>query len=147
ALSPQDSELYHWLGRVYGRRAELANVFSAPGLASKTRQMFERAVQLDSNNRDALDDLFDYYLEAPGFLGGGISKAEDVAKRIAKLDEAQGQFIQAQINEKRSEYQAAEEHLRRAAELAPREAGRILDLAVYLAKRGRMKESDAMFAQ
>jgi Flp pilus assembly protein TadD len=147
SLAPAQSELYHWLGRAYGRRAETASIFSAPGLASKTRQMFERAVQLDPNNRDALDDLFDYYLQAPGLLGGGIPKAEEVAKRIAKLDEAQGQYAQAQVNDKRSEYQAAEEHLRRAVELAPRQVSRIVDLAVYLSQRGRMKESDAMFAQ
>jgi len=145
--APQNSELYHWLGRVYGRRAEIANVFPAPGLASKTRQMFERAVQLDPRNRDALDDLFDYYLQAPGLLGGGISKAEQVAQQIARLDEAQGQYTEALLNEKKNEFPAAEEHFRRAAELAPREAGRIVDLAVYLAKRGRTKESDAMFAQ
>jgi Flp pilus assembly protein TadD len=109
--------------------------------------MFERAVQLNPKNQDALDDLFDYYLQAPGFLGGGIQKAEEVANHIAKLDEAQGNYAQAQLNDKRNEYQAAEEHLRRAIELAPREAGRIVDLATYLAKRGRVKESDAMFAQ
>jgi tetratricopeptide (TPR) repeat protein len=147
ALAPSSSQLYHWLGRCYGRRAETASIFSAPGLASKTREMFEKAVQLDPGNRDALDDLFDYYLQAPGLLGGGIPKAEEVAKRIAKLDEAQGQSVQARVNDKRKEYEAAEEHLRRAVELAPRQVGRIVDLAVYLAQRGRMKESDAMFAQ
>jgi len=146
-LEPGSSELYHWLGRSYGRRAETASIFSAPGLASKTRQMFEKAVQLDPNNRDALDDLFDYYLQAPGLLGGGISKAEEIAGRIAKLNEAQGQYVQAQVNEKRNEYDAAEEHLRRAVELAPRQASRLVDLATYLSKRGRVKESDAMFAQ
>jgi tetratricopeptide (TPR) repeat protein len=147
AITPRSSQIYEWLGRSYGRRAETASIFSAPGLASKTRQMFEMAVQLDPKNQDALDDLFDYYLEAPGFLGGGIPKAEDVAKHIAKLDEAQGHYVQAQLNDKRKEYQAAEEQLRRAVELAPREANRLVDLAKYLAKRGRVKESDAMFAQ
>jgi len=146
-LAPQSSELYHWLGRAYGRRAEMATIFSAPSLASKTRQMFERAVQLDPKNSEALDDLFDYYLQAPGFLGGGIQKAEEVARHIAKLDEAQGYYAQAQLNDKRNEYQAAEEQLRHAAEIAPREASRIIDLAKYLAKRGHTKESDAMFAQ
>ena len=48
-------------------------MFTATGLASKARQNFERAVQLDPQNREALSDLFEYYLEAPGFLGGGLS--------------------------------------------------------------------------
>ena len=36
--------------------------------------MFERAVALDPANREAVGDLFDYYLGAPGFLGGGANK-------------------------------------------------------------------------
>jgi tetratricopeptide (TPR) repeat protein len=143
----QSSELYHWLGRSFGRRAETGTLLTAPGNASKARQMFERAVQLDPSNQEAVNDLFDYYLEAPGFLGGGIQKAEDLARHIATLDAAEGQYAQAQIKERRKEYKAAEDHLRRAAELAPAQVGRILDLAKYLATRERVAESDAMFQQ
>ena len=61
--------------------------------ASKARQYFERAVALDPANEEAMNDLFDYYLQAPGFLGGGFERAEQVAKRIeesvrAELEEA-----------------------------------------------------------
>ena len=31
-------------------------------------------VELDSNNLDARDDLLSFYLEAPGFLGGGKTR-------------------------------------------------------------------------
>jgi tetratricopeptide (TPR) repeat protein len=141
------SELYHWLGRTFGRRAETSSVLTAPGYATKTRQMFERAVQLDPNNQEALNDLFDYYLQAPGFLGGGIQKAEEVARRIASLDAAEGHYAQAQLDQKRKQYKTAEDHLRRAAELAPAQVGRVLDLAKYLASRGRLPESEAMFQQ
>ena len=47
ALDPNNAESSLWLGRAYGRRAETSNPFSAPGYASKARQMFERAVSLD----------------------------------------------------------------------------------------------------
>jgi tetratricopeptide (TPR) repeat protein len=146
-LAPQSSELHHWTGRTYGRRAETGSMFTAPGYASKARQMFEKAVQLDPANQEAVNDLFDYYLEAPGFLGGGVQKAEELAKHIAALDAAEGHYAEAQLNEKRKEYKEAEEHLRRAAELAPRQVGRLLDLGKYLANRGRVNESDAMFNQ
>ena len=37
--------------------------------------------------------------------------------------------------------------MRRAIELAPTEAGRIVDLARYVAKRGRLQEADVLFEQ
>jgi len=100
---------------------------------------------LDPDNEDALSDLFDYYLEAPGFLGGGYDKAEAIAQRIAERNPAGGHFAQSRLAEQRSQFDTAEEQLRRALELAPREVARMLDLARYLAKRGRIPESEAAF--
>jgi tetratricopeptide (TPR) repeat protein len=145
SLAPKDAVCAHWLGRTYGRRAEAGNPFTAPGYATKTRQMFEKAVELDPRNGEAVNDLFDFYLQAPGFLGGGIQKAEALARHIAELDEAEGHYAQAQLDEKRKQFDSAEQHLRRAAQIAPHQVGRILDVAKYLAKRGRIKESDAWF--
>src|SRR6267378_108179 len=38
AADPSNSEYEHWLGKAYGKRAETSSPFTAPGLASKTRQ-------------------------------------------------------------------------------------------------------------
>ena len=145
SLQPSNSEYAHWLGRTFGRRAETSSVFSAPGYASKARQYFELAVRLNPRNDEALNDLFDYYLQAPGLLGGGFDKAQEVAKKIAQLNEAEGHFAQAQLADKRKEYDTAEQQLRRAMELAPRQVGRVIDLAKYVAKRGRIQESETIF--
>jgi Flp pilus assembly protein TadD len=102
---------------------------------------------LDPHNREASNDLFDFYLNAPGFLGGGIDKAEAIAKSIAHERPPESAFEEAQIADRRKDYAAAEAHLRRAMELAPTEAGRIVDLARYTAKRGRFQESDQLFEQ
>jgi Flp pilus assembly protein TadD len=147
ALDPNNPKLVHWLGRTYGRRAETANPFAAPGFASKTRQMFEKSVELDPADKDALGDLLDFYLEAPGFLGGGVHKAEVLAQMILKDDQAEGHYAQGLVADKKKEYDDAEQQFRRAAELAPRQVGRVLVLARYLGNHGRMKESDALFEQ
>jgi tetratricopeptide (TPR) repeat protein len=144
-LNPSKSQYAHWLGRAFGRRAEMSSWFSAPGYASKARQYFEQAVVLDPVNEEALNDLFDFYLEAPGILGGGYDKAQAVARRIAERNPAEGHFAQAQLADKRKQYDTAVEHLRRAMDLAPRQVGRVLDLARYLSKRGRIQESEAAF--
>jgi Flp pilus assembly protein TadD len=147
ALAPQSSELHRLLGIVYGRRAETGSVFTAPGNAKKAHQYFEQAVELDPNNREAVADLFEYYLEAPGIMGGGLDKAETLVVHITRLDTPAGHHALAQLEGKRKNYQAAEEQLRRAVELAPHQVGRLVDLAKFLSDRGRVKESDEKFAE
>ena len=145
AADPKNSDCYLWLGRAFGRRAETSSPFTAPGLASKARQNFEKAVELNPHNLEALSDLFEYYLEAPGFLGGGIDKATKIAERIGALNEIEGYWARAKIAEKRKEYPGAEQALRRAVELAPKQVGRLIDLAKFLASQGRTQESDQTF--
>jgi Flp pilus assembly protein TadD len=147
AAAPKNSDYMDWLGRAYGKRAESSNPLMAPMLASKARQAFERSVALDPRNAEALSDLFEYYLEAPGFLGGGYDKALVVANKIAAVNPAEGHFAKAQLARKHREFNDAEQHLRQAAALAPHQVGRLVDLARFLAEQGRTRESDAVFAQ
>jgi tetratricopeptide (TPR) repeat protein len=146
-LAPDRPDGWLWLGRTFGRRAETSSPFTAPGYAAKARQMFERAVALDPANREAVGDLFEYYLEAPGFLGGGESKAAALAAQVARQDPAEGHYYAALIDQERKQYDSAERHLRAALELAPRQVGRVLALARYLGLHGRAKESDALFEE
>ncbi len=146
ALAPGHSEYQLWLGRAYGRRAETGTWLKAGFNASKARQHFEKAAALDPHNADAVNDLFEYYLNAPPFLGGGVQKAEAIARRIAAERPAESHFELAQIAERRKQYAEAEGQLRRAMEVAPGQVGRVLDLAGFFARHGRIAESDTFFA-
>ena len=145
AADPNHSDYHLWLGRAFGRRAETSSPFTAPGLASRARRCFEKAVELNPRNGEAMNDLFEYYVQAPGFLGGGLDKAAALAQRIQDLDPAEYHFAQAQLAEKRKEWGTAEQQLRRAVDLAPQQAGRVIDLAKFLARQGRHQESEAAF--
>ena len=96
---------------------------------------------------EALSDLLEYYLEAPGFMGGGLDKAVGVADRMASIDPVEGHCAQARLAEKKKEFGSAEQHLQRAAELAPHQASRLIDLARFLARQGRYRESDRSFSK
>jgi tetratricopeptide (TPR) repeat protein len=85
ALEPENSNFHHWLGKSYGRIAETASWIKAMSMAKKTRKAFEKAVALDEKNIDALEDLMQYYLEAPGFLGGSKKKANEIEKRLNQI--------------------------------------------------------------
>ncbi len=145
AANPASSNYAMWLGRAYGRRAETSNLFTAPGYARKTRQFFEKAVALNPRNLDAMNDLLEYYLEAPGILGGGIDKATALVQKIGQVDPVEGTWAQAKVAETKKEFPTAEERLRQAIQLAPEQIGRIIDLARFLSRQGRYDEAEQNF--
>jgi tetratricopeptide (TPR) repeat protein len=147
AAKPDDSAYHAWLGRVYGRRAETSFALNAMGWASKSRASLEKAVQIDPSNYEAVGDLFEFYLQAPGFMGGGLDRAERLVDLVSRRDPAEAAYDRARIAEVRKQYGPAEQYLKRAAELAPHQVGRLLDLAKFLAKQGRYEESDQTFVQ
>lgn len=87
---PNVAEYHFWLGRAYGAEAQKASLFSAPGLAIKTRDEFERSVELDPKSTDGRFGLLEYYLQAPSFMGGSEEKAREQAEAIRKLDAMDG---------------------------------------------------------
>jgi tetratricopeptide (TPR) repeat protein len=145
AEAPLESDYYDWLGKAYGRIAETSSFVSALGWAKKTVRAFERAVELERSNLEALSDVFEYYLQAPGIAGGGIEKAERIARQIGALNPAEGHWAQARLAEKRKDFTAAEREYRAAVDAAPKEVGRALDLAAFLAAHGRYADSEAVF--
>lgn len=142
AADPRNARAWDWLGKAYGKRAETSSFLTAPSYASKARKYFERAVELDPQNVDANDDLFEYHLEAPGFLGGGIEKATQCSERVRELDPAKYQSMKARLAEKQKEFSQAEQFWRQAVQLAPSQVGRLVDLAKFFARQGRSSESE-----
>jgi tetratricopeptide (TPR) repeat protein len=85
-LEPENATYHHILARSYGREAESANWFRAMDLAKKTLLHLELAAKLDSDNINILEDLMDYYREAPQFLGGDTKKANEIESLIEDIN-------------------------------------------------------------
>jgi tetratricopeptide (TPR) repeat protein len=105
---PASSDNQMWLGRAYGFKASHANPLSALSLAIKVRTAFERAVQLDPENVHALNDLGEFYVAAPGLVGGGLDKAQTLAARMQPQFPSQAHRLLALIAEKKKEDAIAE---------------------------------------
>ena len=101
AIAPNNSRYHMWLGRIYGEKADGVVFFKAASLAGKVREEFETAVRLDPNNVEARSDLGEFYLEAPGIVGGGRDKAEAQARALAALDPAKAHYLNGRLAEKR----------------------------------------------
>jgi tetratricopeptide (TPR) repeat protein len=107
--APKNSEFFDWLGRAFVRRADTSNPLSAPLLRKNAKEAFERAVELNPNNTEALSDLFDYYLQAPAVLGGSYEKAGKVAEKMWAVDSSQAFFEQWRLSRKRRDFRTAEQ--------------------------------------
>jgi tetratricopeptide (TPR) repeat protein len=139
-LDPHNSLYQLWLGRAYGEKADHAGFLSAAVLAKKVRTAFERAVELDPQNWDARADLAEFYLEAPGIVGGGEDKARAQADAIAPLNPAMAHWIAARIAAKNHDMASAEREYR-AAIAANQSLGRVwVDLAGLLFHNSRLDD-------
>lgn len=140
-----DNSQYHlWLARAYGEKASRASMVSAYQTAKLAHTEFETAVSLDGQNRDALADLGEYYVEAPRILGGGYNKAEGIVTRLDALDPARAAALRAEIAEAQKDYPAAEQNWRAriaASQSSQEEAAQAwMDLGSFYRRRGRYDE-------
>jgi tetratricopeptide (TPR) repeat protein len=142
ALDPHNG-LYHlWLGRIYGEKADHAGFMSAAGLAKKVRTEFERAVALSPDSWEARTDLAEFYLEAPGVVGGGKDKARDEANRLAPLDAGMAHWVKGRIAEKNKDTDAAEQEFQVAIQVTHGGARSWLNLAGFYHHMNRLPEMD-----
>jgi tetratricopeptide (TPR) repeat protein len=135
--------LYHlWLGRIYGEKADRAGFLKAAGLAGKVRTEFERAVELSPNNWEARTDLAEFYVEAPGMVGGGKDKALSQAELLVPLNPAMAHWVRARIAEKNKDNVAAEKEYRAAIDASEGGARAWLNLAGFYRHAGRLDDME-----
>ena len=61
------------------------------------RKEAERALQLNPNNTDALQDMAEYYWHAPAVGGGDKAKAQQLVDQIARIDPERGYSLRAEF--------------------------------------------------
>lgn len=116
---PQSSQAFVWLGRVYGRQALEASVFTKLSWAGKCREAWETAVKLDPANVEARFDLLGYYLQAPSMAGGGRDKAEAALPAIDAIHPSYGQLARGQMAAADKDLAAARSHFEAAVAADP----------------------------
>src|ERR1700680_158626 len=141
SLEPENAQYHLWLGRLYGEKADHSHFLGAAGLAKKVRSEFETAVRLNPNSAEARTDLAEFYLEAPGIVGGGRDKAEAQAQKLATMDPVRAGWVKGRLAEKKKDLVSAENEYRAAIEASHGAGLAWLNLAFFYRHTGRL---DAM---
>jgi tetratricopeptide (TPR) repeat protein len=134
ANAPSDSVYQMWLGQAYGMKASHAGL-RALGLAKRVRISFEQAVALDGTNVDAMSDLGEFYVAAPGIVGGGLDKAAALADRMQPISTEKAHRLRALIAQKRGDRVTAENEFQ-AGVAASKTAEAYVDLGRFYAEHG-----------
>jgi tetratricopeptide (TPR) repeat protein len=96
-LEPKVADYHYRLAEIVGSLAQRASVFKQFGLARRFRQEAEAAIALDATHIEARVDMLEYYIQAPGIVGGDRKKADAMAEEIARIDPASGYLAKARI--------------------------------------------------
>jgi tetratricopeptide (TPR) repeat protein len=105
---PQSAHCHNLLGTLYGAAALSAGITAGIKYASRIKEMFLRAVELQPKHFDMRRDLNQFYLQAPGIAGGSVRKAVQNSAEYAAIDPARGQLLRAEVHVYEKEFDRAE---------------------------------------
>ncbi len=137
AAEPNVGEYHLWLGNAVGQQAGSASKLKQPFMARRIKAEFERAIALDPELLDARDGLIQFYLQAPGFMGGSPVKAREQQREIATRNALRGHLAAATIAWHGRDTVATERALQAAVTAAPDSINATVGLAQRQAAWGR----------
>jgi tetratricopeptide (TPR) repeat protein len=140
---------YHrQLAEVLGVTAQHSGMLQQLFLARRFKKEIDTAVAEDPADLQALRDLMEFYLLAPGIAGGDRAHAQGMVDQIGRLHMVEGCFAQARLAEMDKDFAKQEALLRKAVEAEPRSYRARARLAnFYLAGDGRNYDSSEQQAR
>lgn len=88
ASQPDSAECHYGHAALLGAHALQIGILKAASSASKIRDGFVRAVELAPRWYPPQSGLVQFYLQAPGFMGGSMNKARETARAAARPEQA-----------------------------------------------------------
>lgn len=152
ANNPKNSECHESLGNVLGTKAMRGGVMSAITYVGKIRDAFKKAIELDPNNFSARSSLMQFYLQAPGFVGGGTDKAKALIIETIKFSPAAGALLQASLdlyedNFDRASSTALAVNTANAEPLAKHQRNVLSNIGHALVNNKKMQEAEKIFRE
>jgi len=137
---------YHFLrGNILGDRARKANIFKQGFLAPKVKNAFLRAVELDPALIDARVGLFNYYIMAPGIMGGSDEEALKQANEVVKLNFVRGHVLLANFYQRKKDFTQAEAEYEKIIDADPKKIDGYKALGYFFINQKKFDQAVAQF--
>ena len=107
-LDENNAEYHFQRGNALGIKTQNSMVIKQAWLAPKVLKAFEKAIELDPTHIGGHVGAANFYLQAPGIMGGDLEKAKEQAKILLELDEFQGRMLLIAIYQKEDKVDLAE---------------------------------------
>lgn len=141
---PRNSKYHNALGQAYASQARTANRLRQAMLAGKIKDQFATAVSLDPDNIEARMGLMQFYLIAPGIMGGSVDRARDQAAEIRKRNPLEGLIAAAIILEKENDRDKAQTEYESAVREFPDSTRGYYQLAAFYRKTQQYDKAFAL---
>lgn len=138
---PLHARSHFLLGSVKLNLVSEVNVFRKWGLAKSALASWQRSLELDPNNIEAIYGVASFYLNAPALVGGDKEKADIEISKLFKLEKAYGNLLKASIKQKTGEGAEAERLIISAVNSISDRAFPTLILADFYRKEQRFEDA------
>lgn len=137
---------YHFmLGNAYGTKAQRGGVFGKLSAASNCKEQYLIAINLDAKFTEARENMIEFYLQAPGIVGGSVEKAVAEADMIKTYDPYAGYLAEARVHEYQKERVKQEECYRKAISIDPKNFTAYRALWLLYMDENNVKQADDLF--
>ncbi|HTS47040.1 MAG TPA: tetratricopeptide repeat protein [Bryobacteraceae bacterium] len=130
-LDPKSSPAHRELGEIYADQADHASFLKQLGFARKVHAEFDAALAIAPKDPDNLFDQVQYFMEAPGVVGGDKNKAAQLANDLLQIDPARGYLALAYIARTEKQDDKLEGLYQKAVHANPRNYEAQITLANY----------------
>ena len=130
---PDHVESHYLLGSVQLSLVPEVNIFRKAGLAKKSVNSWEQAVELDPSHAEALYGVASFYSSAPAIVGGDKNLGEEKIMDLQRLSAPWADLTRASIAAREEQFEESEELFKKAISGIPQRAFPVLMLAnLYL---------------
>jgi tetratricopeptide (TPR) repeat protein len=144
-LAPTNGLYTLWLARSFGVRARTEGFPNGIPLVRHFKAALLQAVAIDPGCAEARLDLVQFYLDAPGIVGGSVRKAAAAAEELARTDTYLGAVAKGKVLESEKKWDEAERTYQGAVIASPSRPEARLALGGFYQQRRRFADALGAF--